>query len=234
MGPVSPVMSINGKHFGDVPTDQITPLNIDEEGNTYFDFPHALPQDAPPGQPWADDGSMLIDPTLVSLMEPPTAPTSDQTVVTVPRHLAEASTRILIYLSQIIEIPEDAKDMDNEPITDETTFTAEETETLESIDEEGSEPFSPTVIDGIRVNQDPMPMGIREVLDLRRIGPDRQSFYLARTINGTYYWFHSPYAYRDRHLRKVIGEYRRKTRVETPKDQTRGVKRLRSGKLVTM
>lgn len=58
-----------------------------------------------------------------------------QSIVTIPEHLAEAGSKILIYLAQILEIPDDAKDLDNKPI-EEMIYTMEEMEVLESIDEE--------------------------------------------------------------------------------------------------
>ena len=68
------------------------------------------------------------------------------------------------------------------------------------------------------------------MIDLRRIGPSRQTFYLARTIDGDYYWFHIPRAERDRHFQQLIGDYRHKS--ETDDRRVRDVKKLRNGKTV--
>lgn len=52
----------------------------------------------------------------------------------------------------------------------EMTFTAEELEALEPIDEEALQPSVPSAIDGISVNMNPRSMEIKEVFDVRRIG----------------------------------------------------------------
>ena len=153
--------------------------------------------------------------------------------MTVPKHLAEASSKILIYLTQVLEIPEVPKDVDEES-TEEMTFTAEELEALQPIDEGNLEPFIPNVIDGIRVSPRAQSKEIKEVIDLRRIGPNRQTFYLAKAIDGSYYWFYSPCTDRNWQLRKLIGDYRHKSRMEVMRRKTHGVKKLRSGRRVKM
>ena len=128
---------MNGDHFAGVPMDEIMPLDLDEDGNTYFDTSYARE-------------SSQIDPSLYTATDS-AARTSGQTIVTVPKHLAEATSKILVYLTQVLEIPEVPKDVDEES-TEEMTFTAEELEALEPIDEGNLEPFIPNAIDGIRVN----------------------------------------------------------------------------------
>ena len=155
-----------------------------------------------------------IDPSLTTA--------TDTSIVMVPRHLAQASSRILVYLAQV-GFPEVSQDSDEES-AEEIIPTTEEWETTELVEEEQPEPSIPNVIDGIFVNKDPRPMDIKEIIDLRRIGPDRLSYYLAKTVDGIYYWFHSPYVYRGRRLRKLISDYRNK---ET---SGRNVRELRSGK----
>jgi hypothetical protein len=176
--------------------------------------------------------SFSIDPTLCVRTDPPAPRTLDQAVVTVPQHLAEASRNILIYLTQILEIPEASNDLDEGPVG-ETTFTAEELESLEPIDEEEFEPPIPSVIDGVCVNLNPQPDEIMDIIDLRRVGSDRQTYYLAKSIDGKYYWFHAPYAARGRHLRKLISDYRLKYHTETDSRKACDVKKLRSGRVRT-
>jgi hypothetical protein len=211
--------------------DQITPLDIDEDSNWYFSMPPAW--DAPPDQPQVSVEPIPIDPSLRTVTNTLAPTTSGQSIVTVPEHLAEASSKILIYLAQILEVPDDPADLDDGP-TEETTFTAEELEALEPIDEDEFEPAIPDVINGVYVNKDPQPTEIEEVIDLRRIGPSRQIFYLARSIDGNYYWFHVPRAERDHKLRQLIGDYRHKSRAEADGRKGRGGKKLRNGKTVRM
>ena len=111
-----------------------------------------------------------------------------QTIITIPEQLAEANRKVLIYFAQILEIPE---------ISEETIFTAEELETLESIAEE-IESFVPNIIDEVYVNMESQSMEIKEIIDIR--------------LDERYYWFHVPYADRDHQLRKFIGDYHHKSR----------------------
>ena len=64
-------------------------------------------------------------------------------------------------------------------------------------------------------------MEINEVIDHRGIGLYRQTFYLARAIDGIY---HCPYADRNRQLRNIIGDYRHKFRMEATSRKTHGKK----------
>jgi len=75
-------------------------------------------------------------------------------------------------------------------------------------------------------------MEIQEIIDVRRIGPSRQTFYLATTTEGDYYWFHVPRAERDRQLQQLIGDYRHKSHTEADNRKVHGVKKLRSGKTI--
>ena len=198
MPPNSSLEPMDGILFAGPSTDSITPLDIDVAGNMYPDAP--------------------IDPSLYSTANPLPFTTSGQSVVMVPEQLADVSSKILIYLAQVLELPEDPKASDEE----ETTFTAEELEALEPIDEETFEFPVPNVIDGIFVNQDPTSANINDVIDHRRIGPDRKTFYLARTTDGIYYWFHSPHTDRDHQLRRLIGSYRRRYRAEVARNMAAG------------
>jgi len=105
-------------------------------------------------------------------------------------------------------------------------------EALESIDEEDFELPAPGIIDGICVNRNPRAIEIKDVIDHRRIGPNRRTFYLARELGGVYYWFRSPRTDRDHQLRKLISDYRRKCEAKVAGRKPRGFKRLRSGKMV--
>lgn len=148
-----------------------------------------------------------IDLALYTSTDPPAPTAPGQSVVTVPEHLAEASGKLLIHLLQIVEVPETVEDLDKEA-TEDADFTAEDLEALEAIVEEDLNVPIPHVIDGIHVNLDPPTAEIEDIIDDRRVGPDRLTFYLARSFNRSYYWFHSPSTDRSRRLRKLIGDYR--------------------------
>jgi hypothetical protein len=204
--------------------DDITPLNIDGDGQIYFDIPLWYMQGVQPEQHVAPEPPP-IDPSLVVM---PNAP--NQRVVAVPEHLADASSKILIYLAQLLDVPEAAENAD-EP-DEELAFTAEELEALEPIDEESFETPFPSTIDGIRVEANPRVRDIKAIIDLRRIGPHRQTFHLARTFKGSYYWFFSPRAGRGLRLNRLIGEYRRNSQAGVAYGNEGGTKKLRSGRTV--
>jgi hypothetical protein len=136
-------------------------------------------------------------------------------------------------LAKVLQVPEIIEDAD-EGATERMTFTAEELEILESVTEEDSEPTIPTEIDGIHVNTNPKAKEITEIIDLRRIGPHRQTFYLAKASDGKYYWFHSLYTNHNWQLRKLIGDYRHKSRSEAAQRKTHSVKKLRNGRRIRM
>lgn len=220
-----PPEPMNEDLFEGVPMGEVIPLARDEDGNGYFDVPHAWGEHF---EPQIDDEPIPIDPSLHVMTEPP-APTFGQAVVTVPEELAEASSNLLVYLIRILEIPATAS-MDEES-TERMTFTAEELEILEPIIEEESESIIPDEIDGVRVNTNPKSKEIKEIIDFRRIGPNRRTFYLAKASDGRYYWFRSPCTDRDWQFRKLIGDYRHKSRLER---KSHGIKRLRSGRRIRM
>src|SRR5437667_12191827 len=124
-----------------ISTDDITLLNIDEEGGMYFVIPQWNTQ--------ACVNAPQIDPSLVTMASAP-----DQSFVTVPRSLAETSSKILIYLAQVLDVPEIGENPDEES-TEEMMFTAEELEALEPINEENFNSATPRVTYGIDVNTDP-------------------------------------------------------------------------------
>ena len=173
----------NGDLFTKVPMDEIIPLDLDEGGNAYFNVPHAWSDHY---EPQINGESIPIDLFLYTMMEFPAPTTTERTVVTIPEEFAETSSKILVYLTKVLDIPEIADEMGEES-TGEMTFTAEELEALESITEEDSEPPIPNDIDGVRVNTNPRSKEIKEIIDLRHIGSHRRIFYLARTIDGVYY-----------------------------------------------
>jgi hypothetical protein len=70
LGGVNPPM--DGIFVSD-PMDQIMPLGIDKDGNTYFDV---------------NDEPFPIDPSLVTMADPSAQPAPGQTVVMVPEQLA--------------------------------------------------------------------------------------------------------------------------------------------------
>ena len=92
--------------------------------------------------------------------------------------------------------------------------------------------FRSPVINGVCVNKNPQSIEIKDVIDLRRIGPNRQIFYLARKIEGDYYWFHVPRVERDHQLRQLIGDYRHKSHAEADNKKARDAKKLRNGKVI--
>lgn len=228
MAPPLPYLEpMDGIIAEDDPLDQITLLDIDENGNTYFDMPNAWHPLV--GQPQTNNGTTPIDPSLRIGTEILAPTTTDDSIVTVPKEFAETSRKILVYLAQVIEIPESVEES-----IENADFTAEELEVLEPIAEEDLDIPIPRVIDGIFVNLNPPTAEIEDIIDDRRVGPDRLTFYLARSVNGSYYWFHSPSADRDRHLRKLIGDYRHKSRAEAASKKAREAKQLRSGRTVGM
>lgn len=194
----------------DFSMDEILPLGLDEDGNMCFQMPHAW--DHYVGLE-ADAESIPIDPALQETADLPT-------FVTVPEQYAETSSKLLIYLAKVLDIPEAT-----DPLNDhEMTFTAEELDDLEPIDE------VPSKISGTCVNLKPRSKEIKEVIDYRRVGPNRQAYYLAKTINGDYYWFQPSGVERDRQLRKIIGDYRYKSRADKAGDG----KELRSGRKIRL
>ena len=164
--------------------DEIIPLDLGEDDNIYFNIPHVWDNHY---EPQIDDESIPIDPCLLGMTGSPAPTTSGRIVVTVPEQLAESSSKLLIYLTQIVDIPEITKDSDEGPIGQITSDISEEMEDLESIVEGSPESPIPSMIDGVSVNKDPKSMEIKNILDFRRIGSSRKTFYLARTIDGIYY-----------------------------------------------
>lgn len=122
-----------------------------------------------------------VDPSLYSATAPTT---SGQAIVTVPKHLAEASSKILVYFARVLEIPEDTEGSDK-GFTEGMEFTADELEALEPIVEEvGSS--TPSVIDGIVVNINPRTKEIKDVIDVRGVSHNRRPFISPRTqMNNT-------------------------------------------------
>jgi hypothetical protein len=215
--------------FFGVPMDGIAFLDVNEYDNTNVDVPPT----------W----SPQIDPSLATMVNPPAVTDPDQAVVMVPKEIVDASREILIYLTRIIEIPDsnEGSDDDSDDYSDNNldedpdegmTFTTEELEALEPIDEENPESSAPSIIDGVCVDRSPLSTEIQKVLDFRRVGPRRRSFYLAKTIDGLYYWFRSIRTDRDRRVRELVRDYRRKSRMESIDERTHDVKKLRNGKTI--
>lgn len=144
--PISPpFISKDGNHFLDIPTDEIMPLDIDEKGNMYFDYPHAQSQTG-----LINTESIPIDPSLSAMTNPQMTSMSDQAMITIPAHLADVSRKILVYLAQVIDIPESSGET-----VENTNFTTEELKVLEPIAEENFESSILNVINGVVVNNDP-------------------------------------------------------------------------------
>src|SRR5436305_11649520 len=104
------------------------------------------------------------------------------------------------------------------------------------VEENPMDQVTPLNIDqnGVHVNTNPKSKEIKEIIDLRHVGSHRRTFYLARTIGGVYYWFHSPRVDRDHQLRKLAGDYRRKSQLEVGRRKTHGIRKLRSGRKIRM
>ena len=200
--------------------DEIIPLDLDKDDNMYFDISHT----------WVDHIEPQIDSSLHVVTELPAPTISGRTVVTVPEQLAEISGKLLVYLAQIVDIPEISKEKDEGPTGEMTSGTSEEMEDLEPIMKGSPEPPIPSMIDGVSVNKDPRSMEIKNILDLRRIDSSRKTFYLARTIDGIYYWFPSRRTYRDRQLHRSIRAYRRKSQAEVIRKKKHGVKKIEEWK----
>ena len=160
---------------------------------------------SPPFMP-ADNYLFTVDPSLLPMTESLAATTPGQTVVMIPKQFAEASTKLLIHLIQTVKVPETSGELDKET-AGEMMFTAGELEALEPILEEGPETSIPNIIDGTCVNGNPKSWEIKDLIDLRRVGSNRKTFYLARSLDGAYYWFHSRRTDRDELLRKFIRDY---------------------------
>jgi len=149
----------------------------------------------------------------------------------IPEYLAEASNKILIYLTQVLDISEISKDVDERSVEG-MTFTTKELKALESITKNNSEPFIPNEIEDIRINISPRPKEIKEIIDLRRIDLDYRIFYLVKDMNEKYYWIHLPHMNHDLHIRRLIKNYRRKSQVEIIRKETRGIRKLRNEKRI--
>jgi hypothetical protein len=181
----------------------------------------------------------MIDPALDASVFPNTPPTGYCSVM-VPSHLAEATGKILIYLTQILEIPETPQtmEMDTEEPSDEPMFTEQELEQeiadLESIPESDHDPTLPLTIGDIRVTANPRPREIVELIDSKRAGPHRRTFYLARTKTDNYYWFSSPRSERSSRINKLVGDYCYKVRNgrRNSRKVQGGERRLRSGRVI--
>jgi hypothetical protein len=215
---------MDGVFFAEDPMDPIVPLNIDENGNMYFDMPPER------NAPQTQDDSIPIDPALLARTHPPApAPTtSGETVIEIASRLSRPDVEILICLAQLLQAFEASRNSKNT----ESSVIAQGLGASESTAEDEFESEIPDTIDGILVNRNPQAEEIKEVVDFRRVGLHRQSVYLAEIIYGGYYWFRIPHADRGRELRQLIGEYRYKSREEITGRKTRGVGDLRNGKSV--
>jgi len=212
----------------EAPTNQITPSH-DDNGNPHLGYLSTSTFSIMPPDP-SIDPKLTMNATADATTNVATnnAPTlTSHTAVTVPDYLAETSSKILIYLAKVLEIPQDI-DMDQHP-HGELIFTEQELEDLESIPESNHDPSVPKTIDDIRVTSDPRSREIAEIIDCKRVGIKRQVFYLARTKKGNYCWFSCPRTDRDLRLNKLIGDYTYNLRLGK---ETRIGKTLRNGKTV--
>jgi hypothetical protein len=243
--------STNEFYFQQVPAKQPTTMsyvyNWLEDANhvSYAPTSPALaPFDPMDGMSYAEDpidpttsgGNGNIDPALTLPVNPPLTATRNApapaisvlSATSILEEITKSNNAVLVCLTRLIERPNDL----NAESTAEPEYTAEELEALEPIPEQDSEPPLADVIDGVLVNPNPQPDDIKEVLDVRRVGQDRKTFYLAKDLDGSYYWFHPPRTDRDEHLSQLIKNYRRDTREEVLGRETYGVKKLRNGKKI--
>jgi hypothetical protein len=159
------------------PNSPPTLLDIDDDGNMYFDYADMPPQAETTENASIDPTLMNIDPAFVEFdpmfmetMNPMPHPVSNDSVVTVPDHLAGTSRRLLIYLAKVLDIPPDVEDYDNtntKPVDNGPVFTAEELEILEPIPEASPDPSLPDTIDDIPVVYGPQTEEIEELIDCR-------------------------------------------------------------------
>jgi hypothetical protein len=151
MAPPTPSLApMDENHFAEILNSEFTPLNINGNDNPYFDYPQIFTRYSR-----ASEEITPIDLSLATMMDPPMPSTSGQAVITVPEHLAEATSKALIYLAQIVNTPRVPKDVDESPAGEVTLNTAEEIEALEPIVEEPPGPLTPNIIDGVCVNKNP-------------------------------------------------------------------------------
>jgi hypothetical protein len=207
-----------------------------------FDNPYVDHQSPPPYTPQANitpvDSNVhpsinaTINPVLSANGVTDTLQTGYSAVM-VPNHLVEATGRILMYLVQIVEMPEVPQVMDANANEQSGGLMATEQEIaeLESIPESDHDPTLPRTIDDIRVTANPRPREIAELIDFKRAGPSRRAFYLARTKADNYYWFSTPRTERSSRLNKLIGDYCYKARNPGRKVHS-SERRLRSGRVV--
>ena len=130
---------------------------------------------------------MSINPPFYTTADS-SAPMTLDAIVMVPEQFVEASSKILIYLAQVLEVPDKSNSSANPTI--EMAFTVEELEALEPITEGNLGTITPSIIDGVCVNLNPQFTDIEDVIDHRRIGLHCQTFYLTKSHNGSYYWFY--------------------------------------------
>ena len=112
--------------------------------------------------------------------------TFDRTVVTVPEEFVETSSKILIYLTQVLDISKGPKDV-NKEFMKEIMFTMKELKALEFIIEENFEPFISNDIDDVHVNTNSKSKKIKKIIDLQHVESHRRIFYLVKTIDEVYY-----------------------------------------------
>ena len=106
-------------------------------------------------------------------------------IITVPEEFAEISSKILIYFTQILNIPKIIDNLENGSIEG-MIFTTEELENLESIIKE-VESLTSSIIINILININPKSEEIKEIIDFQYINHHHRIFYLARMIDGIYY-----------------------------------------------
>jgi hypothetical protein len=173
-----------------------------------------------------------IDPSLKTTMNASAPAIPIQNTTTILEDLVESNKQILLCLTQLLETSRRPTAPDR-PAT-EPMFTDEELKMFAPIPEEESESAIPSIINGLCVNANPRATEIECIIDSKRIPPDHQTFFLAKTTRNTYYWFHSPYADRDHSFHELIGEFRRNARDRAAQRRTGSVKELRSGRMVGM
>src|SRR5437016_1382641 len=132
---------MNGNLFAGVFMNKNTLLNLDKNYNMYFNTSHA----------WE---SFQINSSLYTATDLAASTTSGQIIITISEHLAEVSSKILVYLIQVLEIPEAPKNVDKES-TEGMMFTVEELEALESVTEKNFKSFIPSDINDVHVNANP-------------------------------------------------------------------------------
>jgi hypothetical protein len=154
--------------------NKIIPLNLNKDNHRYFKYPQI------------DIEYFPINFSLYIITNPSTSKTFNKIIVIILEEIVKISSKILIYLTKILQIPKIIKDM-NEEIIKKMIFTIKELEILESITKKNFKSTISTKIDDIHINTNPKTKKITEIINLRYINPHHQIFYFIKINDEKYY-----------------------------------------------